>query len=104
MRERMEQHRVNPVCASCHARMDPLGFSLENFDALGAWRDTDAGEPIDPSGVGLDGIEFHGAVGLRQKLVDQKELFVKAVTEKAHHLRLGPTHGVLRRPGDSAPS
>ena len=89
VRERMEQHRVNPVCASCHARMDPLGFSLENFDALGAWRDTDAGEPIDPSGVGLDGIEFHGAVGLRQKLVDQKELFVKAVTGKLITYALG---------------
>ena len=55
IREMLEKHRANPVCASCHARMDPLGFSLENFDAIGQWRTTDAGKTINASGVLLDG-------------------------------------------------
>jgi len=78
VREMLETHRRNPVCASCHARMDPLGLSLENFDALGQWRTTDADTPIDASGVLLDGTKIDGPAGLRRALVAQKEQFVNA--------------------------
>jgi hypothetical protein len=82
VREMLEVHRKNPVCASCHARMDPLGFSLENFDAIGQWRTTDAGTAINPAGILLDGTKVEGPAALRRALVAQKEQFVKAVTEK----------------------
>jgi len=82
VREMLELHRRNPVCASCHANMDPLGFSLENFDSLGQWRTTDAGTAINAAGVLLDGTKVEGPVALRRALVAQKEQFVKAVTEK----------------------
>ena len=72
----------NPVCASCHARMDPLGLSLENFDAIGQWRTTDAGTPINASGVLLDGTKVDGPAALRRALVAQKEQFVRTVTGK----------------------
>ena len=64
----LEMHRANAVCASCHARMDPLGLSLENFDAIGQWRTSDAGQPIDASGVLLDGTKVDGPRELRQAL------------------------------------
>ncbi len=89
VRQMLEMHRKNPVCASCHARMDPLGFSLENFDALGQWRTTDAGKPIDASGVLLDGTKVAGPAALRYALVAQKEQFVRAVTEKLLTYALG---------------
>ena len=82
VREMLEVHRQNPVCASCHARMDPLGLSLENFDALGQWRTTDAGTPINASGVLLDGTKVDGPAALRRALVAQKEQFVRTVTDK----------------------
>src|SRR2546422_10520213 len=82
VREMLEAHRKNPVCASCHARMDPMGFSLENFDAIGQWRTTDAGARIDASGVLLDGTRVEGPAALRRALVAQKEQFVRAVTGK----------------------
>jgi mono/diheme cytochrome c family protein len=82
VREMLEIHRKNPVCASCHARMDPLGFSLENFDAIGQWRTSDAGVPINASGVLQDGTRVDGPAALRQALTDQKEQFVRAVTSK----------------------
>ena len=63
MREQMEAHRANPVCASCHARMDPIGFALENYDGVGKWRDEDAGIRIDASGKLPDGTEFEGPPG-----------------------------------------
>ena len=69
MRERMEQHRKNPVCAACHAGMDPLGFALENYDAVGHWRDTIDQTPIDASGNLTDGANFEGVDGLRQALL-----------------------------------
>ena len=88
MRALMEQHRSNPVCASCHRMMDPLGFALENFDATGRWRTTEdtgvAGElgpTIDPSGVTPDGSEFDGANGLRQILASRNE-FIGTLTER----------------------
>ncbi len=82
VREMLEHHRTNPVCASCHARMDPLGFGLENFDALGQWRTKDGDTAIDASGVLLDGTKVDGPVSLRRALVAQRDQFVKAVTEK----------------------
>jgi hypothetical protein len=82
VREMLEVHRQNPVCASCHARMDPLGLSLENFDALGQWRTTDAGTPINASGVLLDGTRVDGPAALRRALVAQKEQFVRTVSGK----------------------
>jgi hypothetical protein len=82
VREMLQIHRTNPVCASCHARMDPLGLSLENFDAIGQWRSTDAGAPIDASGVLLDGTKVDGPAALRQALVAQKEQFVRTVAGK----------------------
>jgi hypothetical protein len=89
VREMLEAHRANPVCASCHARMDPLGFSLENFDAIGQWRATEAGKAIDASGVLPDGTKVDGPVALRRALVAQKEQFVRAVTAKLLTYTLG---------------
>jgi mono/diheme cytochrome c family protein len=89
VREMLERHRASPVCASCHARMDPLGFSLENFDAVGQWRGTDGDLPIDASGVLLDGSTVDGPAALRRALVAQKELFVRAVTAKLLTYALG---------------
>jgi hypothetical protein len=92
MRERMEEHRKNPACASCHKLMDPIGLALENFDAVGAWRTRDGGTtgtPIDPSGVLLDGTTVDGAVSLRQALMRKPELFVGTVTEKLMTYALG---------------
>lgn len=83
VRDRLEQHRANPVCASCHAPMDPLGFALENFDAIGSWRATsEAGLPIDSSGTMPSGIQFEGPAGLRGVLLSREEEFAGAVTEK----------------------
>ncbi len=89
VRQMLETHRANPVCASCHARMDPLGLSLENFDAIGEWRTTDAGHAIDASGVLLDGTKVDGARQLRDALVAQKGQFIHAVTEKLLTYALG---------------
>ena len=89
LRDRLEQHRRNPVCAGCHARMDPLGFSLENFDAVGAWRTSDAGTTIDPSGRLVDGTVIDGVAGLRKVLLDRPETFVTALTEKLLTYALG---------------
>ena len=82
VREMLEQHRANPVCASCHARMDPLGFSLENFDAVGQWRTTDGEAAIDATGILLDGTKVDGPAALRRSLLAQKEQFVRTVTGK----------------------
>jgi len=89
VREMLEMHRANSTCASCHARMDPLGLSLENFDAIGQWRTTDAGHAIDPSGVLLDGTKVNGPRALREALVSQKAQFTQAVTEKLLTYALG---------------
>jgi hypothetical protein len=82
VRERMEQHRANPVCANCHRVMDPLGFALENFDAVGAWRVKDGGTSIDPSGQLADGTSVDGVVMLRQALLKRPEVLVSTLTEK----------------------
>jgi hypothetical protein len=89
VRQRMEEHRRNPVCASCHSRMDPLGFALENFDAIGRWRSTDEGHvPIDASGA-LDGVRFEGPVALKAVLLARRGEFVRTVTEKLLTYALG---------------
>jgi hypothetical protein len=89
VREMLELHRANAVCASCHKNMDPLGLSLENFDAIGQWRTTDAGHAIDASGVLLDGTKINGAGELRQALVTKKTQFATAVTGKLLTYALG---------------
>ena len=82
IRERLEQHRRNPVCASCHATMDPLGFALEPFDAIGRWRTTEDGQPVDARGALIDGTEIDGPGGLRGMLVARQPEFIRTVTEK----------------------
>lgn len=90
LRERLEQHRDNPACAACHNMMDPLGFALENFDAVGRWRTRDGNEEIDSSGILPDGTEFSGASELRDVLASkQKELFVRCLSEKMLIYALG---------------
>ena len=66
MRERMAEHRANPACAGCHKLMDPVGFALENYDAVGRWRTTEDGKPIDASGGLPDGSKFEGVAGLAE--------------------------------------
>ena len=82
LRERMELHRKNPACAACHQRMDPLGFALENFDALGKWRTSSDGAAIDPSASFPDGSRFEGVAGLRTLLAAHKEDFARTLSEK----------------------
>jgi hypothetical protein len=90
MRERMAQHRANPACASCHQLMDPIGLSMENFDAIGRWRTrSEAGTPVDASGGLPDGSTFDGVTGLRQALLARPELFVSTITEKLLTYALG---------------
>jgi hypothetical protein len=91
VRARLEQHRRNPVCASCHAQMDPLGFALENFDAVGRWRDADgeAGTPIDASGELGDGRRFGGPAEFRALLVARRAEFERTVVEKLLTYALG---------------
>jgi hypothetical protein len=82
LREAMVQHRANPACANCHARMDPIGFAMENFDAIGQWRDTDLGKPIDVSSTLSDGTVVNGIAGVRQLILRDPDRFVGAVAEK----------------------
>src|SRR5439155_26685352 len=80
VRERLDAHRKTPGCAICHVRMDPLGFSLENFDALGAWRTASDGAPVDASASLPDGSRFDGVVGLRTLLVAHRDDFIRTFT------------------------
>jgi hypothetical protein len=89
MREQMEAHRTNPVCASCHKIMDPIGLSLENFDVVGQWRAEDAGAPIDASGQLIDGTQVDGIVTLRKALMAHPDVFVRTMTEKMLTYALG---------------
>jgi hypothetical protein len=92
MRERMEAHRRNPVCANCHRMFDPIGLAMENFDAVGRWRARDGGSlgvPIDASGELLDGTKVDGVVSLRRALLRQPEMFVGTVVEKLMTYALG---------------
>jgi hypothetical protein len=89
LRERLAEHRANETCASCHRLMDPVGFALENFDAVGHWRWLDAGQPIDASGGLPDGRQFAGPAGLERALLARPELFVQTLTEKLLVFALG---------------
>ena len=103
VREQMQQHRQSPACAGCHSVMDPLGFSLENFDALGRWRAIDAtgaleeppagspppGTPIDASGTLPDGTDFSGAAGLRGLLLERRDAFIGTLAERLLMYALG---------------
>ncbi|HVZ20015.1 MAG TPA: DUF1592 domain-containing protein, partial [Vicinamibacterales bacterium] len=89
MREAMTAHRANPSCATCHARMDPIGFAMENFDAVGRWRDHDNGNPIDASGMLPDGTAFNGMAGLKKILLADRDQFVNTVAEKLLMYALG---------------
>jgi hypothetical protein len=89
MRERLAKHRENAACASCHDRMDPVGFALENFDAIGRWREFELGARIDTSGGLPDGAAFDGVAELEQGLLNRPELFVGTLTEKLMTFALG---------------
>jgi hypothetical protein len=82
LRDAMIRHRADPACANCHARMDPIGFALENFDAVGRWRDQDGGKPIDVSSTLADGTKVNGVAGVRDLVLRNPERFVNAVTQK----------------------
>ena len=90
LRQRMEQHREDPLCASCHARMDPIGFGLENFNGIGGWRTKEGASSIDASGQLASGEVFQGASELRRILVTSKrDQFVRCLAEKALTYALG---------------
>jgi mono/diheme cytochrome c family protein len=82
LREAMIQHRAAPACAGCHARMDPIGFAMENFDAVGRWRERDGQQPIDATGVFPEGTKFEGIPGLKKELLRQPEQLVGTVAER----------------------
>jgi len=96
VRERLAEHRKNAACASCHNFMDPVGFALENFDAVGRWRTTEEGRPVDVSGGLPDGSQFAGISGLEAGLLKRPDVFVSTLTEKLLTFALGRGVG----PGD----
>ena len=105
VRERLERHRTNAVCASCHNAIDPLGFALEEYDAIGRWRATagggtpfDTGIPIDASGTLVDGTEVHGLAGLRDVILSREDQFIATVAEKLLTYALGRTLGPADMP------
>ena len=85
----MEIHRKNPVCAACHAQLDPLGFAFENFNAIGGWRTIDGGSAIDASGAFPDGATFDGPATFREALTSRTEDFVGVVVERLLTYALG---------------
>jgi hypothetical protein len=89
LRQRMEAHRTDPVCAACHRLIDPFGFALENFDLVGRWRTTEAGEPIDATALLVDGTPIDGPAALRAALLERSDAFVTAFTEKLMTYALG---------------
>jgi hypothetical protein len=89
LRERLSEHRANPACASCHNRIDPLGFAMENYGVLGEWRTEEGGRPIDSKGELPDGTTFEGTEGLKKVLLDRKELFLRNLTSKMLGYALG---------------
>ena len=89
LRKRLEQHRKNPTCASCHAKMDPIGFGLENFDAVGKWRRTDRGRVLDTAGVLPTGEKFSGPSELKKILLSRKDTFARNFAENLLTYALG---------------
>src|SRR5262249_35249444 len=89
VRERLAEHRANAACAGCHRLIDPVGFSLEQFDAVGRWRTLEEGKPVDAAGGLPDGSAFEGVAGLEQALLKRPELFVRTLTEKLFIFALG---------------
>jgi hypothetical protein len=89
VRERLTEHRANAACASCHSRIDPLGFGLENYDVIGRWRSEEGGKPVDASGELLDGTKFQGPVELKQVLLRHKDQFIRNLTGKMLGYALG---------------
>jgi hypothetical protein len=89
LRQRLERHRQNPACASCHEVMDPIGFALENYDLIGKWRDTDGGVPVNASGKLFDGTPLDGPESLRRALDGRRDAFVRNTTEKLLTYALG---------------
>ena len=89
IRDRLEAHRADPSCASCHAVIDPVGFALENFDLVGEWREYDGDSKVDPSGTLLDGSTLSGPADLRKALVRYSDLFVETIAEKLMTYALG---------------
>ena len=88
-RQRLEKHRSKPECASCHKRMDPIGFGLENFDPIGRWRTEQGGQAVDAGGEMSDGMKFHGPVELKRILLADKQEFIRNLTEKLLSYALG---------------
>jgi Protein of unknown function (DUF1592)/Protein of unknown function (DUF1588)/Protein of unknown function (DUF1585)/Protein of unknown function (DUF1587)/Protein of unknown function (DUF1595)/Planctomycete cytochrome C len=88
-RQQLEMHRKNPPCSTCHKIMDPIGLAMENFDAVGTWRTTDDGSPIDPAGVLVDGTKLDGVKGVREALLRYSPQFMRVVTEKLLIYALG---------------
>ena len=106
LRKRLELHRASPVCASCHNIMDPMGFALENFDLVGAWRTTDVGSPIDSTGKLADGTPLAGPADLRKAVLSRSDAFVTTAAEKmliyatgrpVHHYEMPTVRAVVRR-------
>jgi len=89
IRERLAEHRKNPTCAGCHRLTDPVGFALENYDAVGRWRTLESGEPIDASGTLFDGTAFRGVEGLQKAILNRPELFVSTLSEKLLTFAIG---------------
>jgi hypothetical protein len=89
VRERMEAHRANAVCAACHKIMDPIGLALENFDPIGGWRVNDGGTPVDPSGQLFDGTKLDGPAGVRQAILKRSDAFLNSITENLLSYGLG---------------
>jgi hypothetical protein len=89
LRQRMEQHRANPTCANCHTRMDAIGFAMENFNAVGAWRTKDGTFDIDPSGTLPDGSSIKGVADLKKTILAKKDLFARCMIEKMLIYALG---------------
>jgi hypothetical protein len=89
LRQLLELHRTKSECASCHAKTDPLGFGLENYDAIGRWRERDNGQPIDATGTLPSGENFNGPVEMKKILLERKQYFVRALSESMLIYALG---------------
>jgi hypothetical protein len=102
LRQQMERHREDPNCASCHAKMDPLGFALENYNAIGKWRTMDGKFPVDSTGTLADGTSFTGPAEMRQTLMNRLPQFAECLTSKMLEYALGRGIGVSDRRAISA--